>query len=58
MPNIARQTTTATTPRILPRSASRFWSGVSSCFCPASIAAIRPISVSMPVAVTTPSPRP
>ena len=41
-----------------PRSARRRWSGVSSSGTPPSIPAIFPISVSMPVAMTTPRPRP
>jgi hypothetical protein len=44
--------------RVRPKRASRFCSGVRTDSAPPSSPAMRPISVSMPVAVTTPRPRP
>ena len=49
---------TETALKSFPRSASRFWRGVVSAGVSPIIRAMRPISVSMPMAVTTPSPRP
>ncbi|OPZ77601.1 MAG: hypothetical protein BWY79_01103 [Actinobacteria bacterium ADurb.Bin444] len=50
--------TSAATASHLPSWASRFWSGVVSTLAPWIMPAIRPSSVSIPVATTTASPRP
>ena len=47
------QAASAMTPRYLPSCASRFWRGVCVSSSLSSRSAILPISVSMPVAVTT-----
>ena len=49
IPNIATTITTATIPRTLPRSLSLLWRGVNSSVLSFIIAAILPISVSIPV---------
>ena len=58
MPKRSTHKNTDTVPKILPRSANRFCKGVSSTFAAFSIPAIFPISVSIPMADTLPTPRP
>ena len=58
MANNATHRAMATTPNSLPKSANRFCSGVVSSSASLIIWAILPISVSMPVLQTMPSPRP
>ena len=57
-PNTMAQMARTATARRRPNRASRFWSGVLTSSASWSSVAILPNSVAMPVATTTPRPRP